>query len=452
MTLTLRTETVFLGAFAVSNAPHLRQKTFHPCIDSAIGASSGQQGSTILFPRSFSNEAILGPSFQFELVNPAPTPVADAGPNQTVTEGDMVTLDGTSSTGIHCNVLDYAWTQTGGPDVTLDLSDPAQPTFSAPDVDLAVATLTFELVVNNSESSSAADMVIITVENSQLCGNGTTEPPEICDDGNTMSGDGCRDDCTQEVCGDSILDPGETCDTGGESATCNADCTMTVCGDGIPNQAAGEQCDDGNTTAGDGCRDDCTQEACGDGILDPNEACDDGNQEDDDNCSSTCTHSCAGLTPTDGCRVNGQLNQPCIGTDGDDLIIGTLGNDVIIGLAGEDTLKGRSGEDILCGNAGDDLLLAGSGNDELEGDNGDDVLKGEAGDDLLLGGPDDDLLIGGGGNDEIIGDAGEDKLIGNDGDDMLDGGSEADILDGGTHEMGDMCDDPEGGSFNHCES
>jgi len=57
-------------------------------------------------------------------------------------------------------------------------------------------------------------------ENCQLiavCGNGLVEAGEECDDGNTISGDGCAVDCTMEtVCGDGVVDPlgGEECDQG----------------------------------------------------------------------------------------------------------------------------------------------------------------------------------------------------------------------------------------------
>jgi cysteine-rich repeat protein len=47
------------------------------------------------------------------------------------------------------------------------------------------------------------------------CGNGRVEPGEVCDDGNTTSGDGCRGDClSDERCANGLIDPGETCDDG----------------------------------------------------------------------------------------------------------------------------------------------------------------------------------------------------------------------------------------------
>ena len=62
---------------------------------------------------------------------------------------------------------------------------------------------------------------------------------------------------------------------------------LSVCGDGVLD--AGEACDDGNTTNGDGCSSTCELESvCGNGILEGNEVCDDGNTLDGDGCSSTC--------------------------------------------------------------------------------------------------------------------------------------------------------------------
>jgi len=48
-------------------------------------------------------------------------------------------------------------------------------------------------------------------------GNGILDPKEVCDDGNTVSGDGCSSDCrSNETCGNSVVDviKGEVCDDG----------------------------------------------------------------------------------------------------------------------------------------------------------------------------------------------------------------------------------------------
>jgi cysteine-rich repeat protein len=60
----------------------------------------------------------------------------------------------------------------------------------------------------------------------------------------------------------------------------------TVCGDGSLD--ANEVCDDGNQVNGDGCDLNCTATACGNGIVSPGEECDDGNTVGGDSCPSTC--------------------------------------------------------------------------------------------------------------------------------------------------------------------
>jgi cysteine-rich repeat protein len=94
-----------------------------------------------------------------------------------------------------------------------------------------------------------------------VCGDGTLNPDscanEQCDDGNTMAGDGCDANC-QEECGNGAVDPGEDCDGPGETATCDDDCTNVVCGDGNLNETSGEECDDGNTVDDATCLADCS--------------------------------------------------------------------------------------------------------------------------------------------------------------------------------------------------
>ena len=117
------------------------------------------------------------------------------------------------------------------------------------------------------------------------CGNGVNDPGEECDDGNTTGGDGCSAACRVEE--------GYMCPPAGA-------CTPIVCGDGILTNE--KQCDDGNTTSGDGCSSTCMIEPgwqcrvpgkkcvplCGDGVLTGTEQCDDGNAMSGDGCSSTC--------------------------------------------------------------------------------------------------------------------------------------------------------------------
>jgi len=62
-------------------------------------------------------------------------PTADAGPDQTVNEGDTVTLDGSNSSDLDDGIASYLWDQTGGTPVPLSDPTAVQPTFTAPDVD-----------------------------------------------------------------------------------------------------------------------------------------------------------------------------------------------------------------------------------------------------------------------------------------------------------------------------
>ena len=88
-----------------------------------------------------------------------------------------------------------------------------------------------------------------------ICGDGSTDGIETCDDGNAQAGDGCHSNCQIEA--DFI------CDTSASPTTCVA----AVCGDNAVNgdvnenlTGGREECDDGNTTAGDGCDANCRKE------------------------------------------------------------------------------------------------------------------------------------------------------------------------------------------------
>ncbi|RMD84369.1 MAG: hypothetical protein D6815_04325, partial [Candidatus Dadabacteria bacterium] len=131
------------------------------------------------------------------------------------------------------------------------------------------------------------------------CTSGPNGGAEVCDDGNTVSGDGCNSSCGPEFCGDGIVQPGlgEECDDGAgnnsntEPDACRTNCKNPSCGDGVVDSGHGEECDDGNTAAGDGCDATCQREKCGNGVVDVDEGeqCDDGNDVDTDACRNDCT-------------------------------------------------------------------------------------------------------------------------------------------------------------------
>eukprot|EP00163_Fabomonas_tropica_P022558 TRINITY_DN3931_c0_g2_i1.p1 TRINITY_DN3931_c0_g2~~TRINITY_DN3931_c0_g2_i1.p1 ORF type:complete len:1617 (+),score=367.48 TRINITY_DN3931_c0_g2_i1:65-4915(+) len=132
---------------------------------------------------------------------------------------------------------------------------------------------------------------------SRTCGDGVRHDSEQCDDGNTVSGDGCSSLCTVEGthdCRDQVYPDSH------RRSSCR-----DKCGNGI--REFWEECDAG---AGRGCDDNCRVECgfeckdtaalggkvtsvcasvCGDGVKASDEACDDGNTLSGDGCSSTCT-------------------------------------------------------------------------------------------------------------------------------------------------------------------
>lgn len=137
------------------------------------------------------------------------------------------------------------------------------------------------------------------------CGNGVTdkEVGEVCDDGNTVGGDGCSADCkSTEQCGNGILDQP----------------IRDANGHPDPADPRNEVCDDGNTMDGDGCAHDCrSTEDCGNGRIDPGEECDDGkapdgssNNADDRDCRSDCViNRCGDGRP----NLNGAHKEECDG-------------------------------------------------------------------------------------------------------------------------------------------
>lgn len=90
-------------------------------------------------------------------------PLANAGDNQTVNEGTTVTLDGTRSSDPDGDPLEYTWSQVSGPAVPLGHPSSANPTFAAPSVSAAGATLVFELSVTDPGGLSARSTVRVTV-------------------------------------------------------------------------------------------------------------------------------------------------------------------------------------------------------------------------------------------------------------------------------------------------
>jgi fibro-slime domain-containing protein len=139
-----------------------------------------------------------------------------------------------------------------------------------------------------------------------VCGDAVVTPDEVCDDGtamNTGTYGRCKADCQGygPRCGDNMVQAGdgELCDNGfnlggyGPNG-CAPGCKLSPrCGDGKVDGTFGEACDDGTNDGGYGeCAPGCQLgERCGDEIEQPGEECDDGNNVASDGCDNACKDS-----------------------------------------------------------------------------------------------------------------------------------------------------------------
>ena len=141
-------------------------------------------------------------------------PNADAGSDQTVTEGATVTLNGGGSTDPGGSIVTYAWQQIDGLSVQISNSGSRNASFVAPNVPIAGDTLTFRLTVTDDGGLTDVDTCSVEV----------TKDVVVDSDG-----DGVPDN--QD---DFPFDPDEYLDTDGDGEGNNADTDDD--NDGMPDQ------------------------------------------------------------------------------------------------------------------------------------------------------------------------------------------------------------------------
>jgi len=146
------------GTSVTLNNPSVAQTTFTP-------QNVGPDGESLGFQLTVNDAGGLQSSDTC-LVNVLwinQPPAANAGTDQSVNEGAMVTLNGSSSGDPDGFALNYEWVQMSGSLVALSNPFVAQPTFAAPNVGPDGETLTFQLNVTDSGGLQARDTCIVNV-------------------------------------------------------------------------------------------------------------------------------------------------------------------------------------------------------------------------------------------------------------------------------------------------
>ncbi len=111
------------------------------------------------------------------VIYPNAPPIAQAGNDQEVPEGDTVTLDGSGSYDPDGDPISYQWEQIVGTRVSLSAFR-EQPTFGAPDVSPEGESLTFRLTVSDGAGAQSADTCIIHVTHLEASATHTDITPQ----------------------------------------------------------------------------------------------------------------------------------------------------------------------------------------------------------------------------------------------------------------------------------
>ncbi len=192
-------------------------------------------------------------------------------------------------------------------------------------------TDTFTYTASDGALVSNVATATVTIANIVTCGDGVVENAEECDDGNSVDGDACLNNCMAADCGDGVVEVGvEACDDANMINTdaCTTGCALARCGDGFV-RAGVEECDDGNDVETDGCRSTCVAAACGDGVLQAGEACDDGNAVNTDACTNACALPTCGdgfVQPGEECDDGNQVaTDACLNT----CLVATCGDGIV---------------------------------------------------------------------------------------------------------------------------
>ena len=134
---------------------------FYPDVDGNTGPGYEPETNPncdedILVMESFSNTCDLSEN---------QSPVSNAGPDQTTSYNQIVTLDGSVSADSDGTISSYMWSQISGTGVELSSPSEQTTTFTSPSVE---GNLVFRLFVVDDQSASDSDTVTISVVNTNI--------------------------------------------------------------------------------------------------------------------------------------------------------------------------------------------------------------------------------------------------------------------------------------------
>ena len=143
-------------------------------------------------------------------------PVSNAGADQTVGEGDVVTLSALSSTDVDNNIDGYSWKQKGGTSVEILNPNQAEATFIAPIAVGDTENLTFELTVTDTEDLQDFDDCVVQINRAAVAdsdGDGIPDSHDAFPSDPTEStdtdGDGYGNNSDDDDDGDGMTDAWE---------------------------------------------------------------------------------------------------------------------------------------------------------------------------------------------------------------------------------------------------
>ena len=170
----------------------------------------------------------LGPSLSFGTLTSRSSGATGSAPFSASQVGDVIQGVGDTVLTGSLEITMDAYSECGGL-FCLGFADEGAVLFGIDDVSQSIFVTADEYSTwGRSVGPDGYQASFSVIPTGPICGNGTTDPGEECDDGDTVDGDGC-----------------------------SSTCVMEFCGDGVRQTGLGEQCDDGGNIDGDGCSSTC---------------------------------------------------------------------------------------------------------------------------------------------------------------------------------------------------